>query len=208
MGKKKKKKKKLPMTRWVKLENCQWAFGEEKTLEWLSKFGRLLTSLEEKTYNFGSDDEDDCQDAVGTENLSAKMTIEQDILHFLPVMGRKVWVYYRGIFKLCINCYQLGNIKKNCRNSTVGWIDYVQKSEEEHDFSDKLYGNWIKILGLNQVKIEKEKQRRQHLEDVRNQKEEEKATTQVEEEHVERKEESLPVNLRGKRLPTVFEKQP
>ncbi len=78
------------MTRWVKLENCQWAFGEEKTLEWLSKFGRLLTSLEEKTYNFGSDDEDDCQDAVGTENLSAKMTIEQDILHFLPVMGRKV----------------------------------------------------------------------------------------------------------------------
>jgi hypothetical protein len=48
-----------------------------------------------------------------------------------------------------------------------------------------LYRNWIKILGLNQVKKEKEKQRRQHLEDVRNQKEGEKATTQDEEENVE-----------------------
>jgi hypothetical protein len=52
--------------------------------------------------------------------------------------------------------------------------------KEEHDFSDELYGNWIKILGLNQVRKEKEKQRRQHLEDVRNQREEEKATTEGE----------------------------
>ena len=47
-----------PMTQKVKLENCQWAFGEEKTLEWLSKIGKPLTPLEEETYNFGSDDED------------------------------------------------------------------------------------------------------------------------------------------------------
>jgi hypothetical protein len=66
-----------------------------------------------------------CQ--VGTGNLSAKMTIKQEIPQFLPMMGRKVRVYYRGITKLCINCYQPGHIKKNCKNSTVGWIDYVQK---------------------------------------------------------------------------------
>ena len=35
-----------------------------------------LTPLEEKTYNFGRDDEDNCQDAVETGNLSAKMTIK------------------------------------------------------------------------------------------------------------------------------------
>jgi hypothetical protein len=147
-----------PMTRWVKLENCQWAFGEEKILEWLSKFGKPLTPLEEETYSFGSNDEDDCQDAVGTGNLSAKMTIEQEIPQFLPIMGPKVPVYYRGITKLCINCYQPGHIKKNCKNPTVGWIDYVQKFKEENDFSDDLYGNWIKILDLNQVRKEKEKQ--------------------------------------------------
>jgi NAD(P)H-nitrite reductase large subunit len=99
-------------------------------------------------------------------------------------------------------------LKKNCKNSTVGWIDYVQKFKKEHDFSDKLYGNWIKILGLNQVRKEKEKQRRQHLEDVRNQRERENATTQDEEENVEQEKESLPGNLRGKRLPADSEEQP
>jgi hypothetical protein len=63
----------------TKLENCQLAFGEENILEWLSKFGKPLTSLEEETYNFGSDDEDNCQDAVVTGTLSAKMTVEKEI---------------------------------------------------------------------------------------------------------------------------------
>jgi hypothetical protein len=72
------------MTQWVKLENCQWALGTEKTQEWLSKFGKLLTPLEEETYQFGSNDEDDCQDAFGTGNLSAKMTIEQKFHSFCP----------------------------------------------------------------------------------------------------------------------------
>jgi hypothetical protein len=46
------------MTQWVKLNNCQWAFGEEKILEWLSKFGKPLTPLEGETYKFGNDDKD------------------------------------------------------------------------------------------------------------------------------------------------------
>ena len=46
------------MTQWVKLDNCQWAFGEEKILEWLSKFGKPLTPLEGETYKFGNDDKD------------------------------------------------------------------------------------------------------------------------------------------------------
>jgi hypothetical protein len=188
------------MTQKVKLENCQWAFGEEKTLEWLSKFGKPLTQLEEETYSFGSNEEDECQDAVGTGNLSANMTIEQEIPQFLPMMGLKVLVYYCGITKLCINCYQPGHIKKNCKNSTVGWIDYVKKLKEEHDFSDDLYENWIKILDLNQIKKEKEKQRRQHLEDVRNQREGEKATTEDEEETFVPEEKSSSMEPREKKL--------
>jgi hypothetical protein len=46
------------MTQWVKLDNCQWAFGEEKILEWLSKFGKPLTLLEGETYKYGNDDEE------------------------------------------------------------------------------------------------------------------------------------------------------
>ena len=57
-------KSQFPMTRWLKLENCQWAFGEEKVLAWLSNFSKPFTHLEEETYSFRSDDEDECQDPM------------------------------------------------------------------------------------------------------------------------------------------------
>ncbi len=63
-----------------------------------------------------------------------------------------------------------------------------------------MYGNWIKILGLNQVRKEKEKQRRQHLEDVRNQREAEKATTEDEEENRVPEEKSSTMELREEKL--------
>jgi len=61
--------------------------------------------LEEKTYKFESDDEDNCQNAVENGNLCAKMTFDKDIPCFLPMMGKKVQVYNRRITKICINCY-------------------------------------------------------------------------------------------------------
>ncbi len=65
---------------------------------------------------------------------------------------------YRRITKLCINCYQPGHIKKNCKKiQQLAGLTNVQKFKEEHDFSDELYRNWIKILGLNQVRKKKAK---------------------------------------------------
>ena len=139
----------------------------QKVLAWLSNFGKPLTPLEEETYSFRSDDKDECKDPVGTGNLSTKMTIEKEIPQFLPMMGRKVRVYYRGITKLCINCYQPGHIKKNCQNSTIGLIDYVEKFKDNKNFLDELYGNWIKILKLNKVGKEKTEQRDEHLKAMR-----------------------------------------
>ena len=38
----------FPITRWIKLENCQWAFGEEKVVVWFTKFGKMSTPLQEE----------------------------------------------------------------------------------------------------------------------------------------------------------------
>jgi hypothetical protein len=38
-----------------------------------------------KTYKFGSNDEDNSQKAVGTENSSTKMTLKKGISQFLPM---------------------------------------------------------------------------------------------------------------------------
>jgi hypothetical protein len=52
-----------------------------------------------------------------------------------------------------------------------------------------LNGNWIKILDLNKIRKEKEMQRKQHLEDVKKQRD--KTTTESEEEKRNCKKEKL-----------------
>ena len=61
------------------------------------KFGKLLTPLQEEKKSFGSENDDEGKDTEGTGNLSAKITIDQEIPQFLPMLGQKVVVYFREI---------------------------------------------------------------------------------------------------------------
>jgi hypothetical protein len=153
--------------RWVKLENCAWAFKEEKVNQWLSLYGVMLSPLEEEEQKFDSDDTDDCEDPVGNGNLATRMKLEKKIPQFLPMLGRKIKVYYRGIEKLCINCYKPGHIKKDCKNQTVGWITYVENFMQENDFDNSLYGNWNRIVDNIKQKREMEEQKKKLVEEVK-----------------------------------------
>ena len=145
---------------------AQWAFGEEKVVEWLSRFGKLIPPLQE----VGSEDED------------------RKFFSFLPMLGRKAAVYYQRIKKLCINCYQSSHIKKNCKNKTVEWFDYVQKFKEDNEFPDEMYENWIKILKLNKVQKQKENQREEHLKSLKAETENERTTDKKESKSTKNKE--------------------
>ena len=153
--------------RWVKLENCAWAFKEEKVMEWLSLYGEILSPLEEEEQRFDSDDSDDCKDPVGNGNLATKMRLSKSVPQFLPMLGRKIKVYYRGITKLCINCYEPGHIRKDCPNQTVGWISYVERFMRENKLDDSLYGNWKKVVDNIKHKKEMEEQRKRLVEEVK-----------------------------------------
>ena len=153
--------------RWVKLENCAWAFKEEKVKEWLSLYGEMMSPLEEEEQRFDSDDSDECKDPVGNGNLATKMRLSKSIPQFLPMLGRKIRVYYRGITKLCINCYEPGHIRKDCPNQTVGWISYVERFMRENNLDDSFYGNWRKVVDNIKHKKEMEEQRKRLVEEVR-----------------------------------------
>jgi len=132
--------------RWVKLENCAWVFKEEKVKEWLSLYWEMLSPLEEEEQKFDSDNDDDCKDPVGNGNLTARVRIAKPIPQLLPMSGREIKVYYCGITKLCINCYQPGHIWKECRNPTIGWITYIEKFIQENKLEESFYGNWAKVV--------------------------------------------------------------
>ncbi len=64
----------------------------------------------------------------------------------LPMSGRKIKIYYRGIQKLCTNCFGRHQ-KRNCHSRKVLWIDYVaQFVAENPDIPDEYYGKWVEII--------------------------------------------------------------
>ena len=90
------------------------------------------------------DDEWDCA-PLGTGNLWVTMKLAWKIPQFLPMMGRKIEVYHRGINLTCVNCYQEGHKRKDCPNERVQWLDYVSYFIENNDLRPELYGRWFQL---------------------------------------------------------------
>ena len=96
------------------------AFGEEKILEMLSKLEAMMNN---------------CQDALGTGKLSAKMALNKDIPKFLLKTGWTITNYYK-----------LGHIKKLQKSDSgrdwlrseiqkrvqfFWWVDKNPRSEQD-----------------------------------------------------------------------------
>ena len=139
-----------PLTRWIKLEGVGFDFAQENLEQWLRKFGTLLSEFERDILKFHDDvfesDEDSShpkEKVLVTGKLSIKMEINEPIPQFLPASGQRIKVYYRGIEKLCQNCYSGGHIKSTCTNKRVSWIEYVDIFKVAYpNIEPQLYGRW------------------------------------------------------------------
>ena len=105
----------------------------------------------------GSNDEDNCQDALGTGSLSAKMALNKDIPKFLLKTGWTITYYYK-----------LGHIKKLQKSDSgrdwlrseiqkrvqfFWWVDKNPRSEQDQ----KRKGNAKKTAPDSTVKKQKDK---------------------------------------------------
>ena len=153
--------------RWVTVENCQWAFEEKEMTEWLGKYGTLMNQISEKQHQFA--DSEDNGEPLRTGHLSVKMEILKPIPQFLPIRGRKIRIYYRGIVRMCVNCYEEGHIKANCKNERKTWLEYVDQFVIGSGFDKEMFGNWIRILQLEKNQKERAEHRKNLIEDVRKQ---------------------------------------
>lgn len=143
-----------PWTRWVKLEGVGFDFARENLDVWLKKFGTLESEFERDVLKFHDDvfeSDEDCSEpkakTIATGKLSIKMEIVEPIPQFLPASGRKIKVYYRGIEKLCLNCYSGGHLRSSCTNKTLSWIEYVDLFKATYqNIEPYLYGRWNNTL--------------------------------------------------------------
>ena len=127
-----------PSIRWVKVEWAEYSLQKEQMMEWLERYGEKAGELSEDIHP----DSDSDDSPIGSGTYSVKMRLTRDIPQLIPMFGRRVRIYYRGVLKLCTKCFG-GHSRLHCRNDKVRWIDYVLRFMEENpDIPEKLYGRW------------------------------------------------------------------
>ena len=75
------------------------------------------------------------------------MILEHKIPQLLPMNGRRVKIYHRGIDKLCTKCF--GKHKKSeCKSETkTEWLDYVRHFMNQNDFIPvEFFGRWNDLV--------------------------------------------------------------
>ena len=131
-----------PDVRWVKIEWCDYAFEEHEILAWLEQFGQPIGHVTEEIYP----DSDSDGDPTGNGTFTVKMKLHTPIPQLLPMWGKRIRIYYRGIQKLCSRCF--GNHpRKNCRSAKRRWVDYVLDFMGYHtEIPGELYGRWLGVV--------------------------------------------------------------
>jgi hypothetical protein len=127
----------------VKLEGCDYQVPEEQILTWLSHYGEIKSELEEDLFK----DTNLTGGNNRTGNYSIMMILEHKIPQLLPMNGRRVKIYHKGIEKLCTNCFDKHK-KSECKaEKKKPWIDYVREFMTQHDYIPvELYGRWNDLV--------------------------------------------------------------
>jgi hypothetical protein len=130
--------------RYVKVEGCEYRVEKEQIIAWLSNFGEIKSELTEDVYEESDDSENDMP--LGNGIYSVRMKIARDMPQFMPMHGKRVRLYYRGIVKRCTNCFQQHQ-RKFCKNEKVLWSDYVARFAELFpELPHDMYGKWKTMI--------------------------------------------------------------
>jgi hypothetical protein len=127
----------------VKIEGCDYQIPEEQIITWLSHYGEIKSGLEEDLFK----DTNETGGNNRTGNYSVMMILEHKIPQLLPMNGRRVKIYHKGIDKLCTNCFEKHR-KSDCKApSKIQWIEYVRQFIQKNDFIPiELFGRWNDLV--------------------------------------------------------------
>ena len=135
---------------WLKIEGADYLMKEDHIKEWLSEYGFLVSGITEDMENIGgqSSEEEEGQNEgeFSTGIYSAKIKLNKEIPQLIPMYGKKIKIYHKGIKKQCVNCYETGHFKKDCKNERKEWLNYVDGFMLSASLPDELYGNWSKLV--------------------------------------------------------------
>jgi hypothetical protein len=136
---------------WVKIEGAEYQIPPAMIKKWLLQYGDLMTDLSEELEELevSSDEEKELYKGLEmpTGVYSVQMLIKKPIPQFLPMDGKRIKVYHRGIKKMCQNCFSRGHYRTNCLQERVDWMAYVDYFILESGFEEEMSGKWIQRVG-------------------------------------------------------------
>jgi hypothetical protein len=126
----------------VKIEGCEYQVSEIQIKAWLSHYGELLSPIVEDCF-----EDSDIEEGVNAMGIySVKMRLKMEIPQVLPMCGKRVKIYYKGIDKLCTKCFGK-HPRRVCKQEKVPWIEYVEEFVAKNaDIPPMAYGRWTEIL--------------------------------------------------------------
>ena len=74
------------------------------------------------------------------------MKLSKEIPQVIPMHGKKIRLYYRGIIKRCSNCFG-AHQRKNCKSEKVPWVAYVEQFTNAYpEIPREFYGRWASMV--------------------------------------------------------------
>ena len=135
----------------MRIEGAEYRVDEEVTRKWLLKYGELINNFAEEKMSYepdSSDEEDEeaYKVPVHTGKYVVQMRIDRPIPQILPIDGRRIRIYYKGIRKQCNNCFEFGHLKRDCKERRKEWAEYVSSMMESTGFESDLFGKWAVVV--------------------------------------------------------------
>jgi hypothetical protein len=128
---------------WIKVEGAEYELPKEEIVAWLEKFGNPVSELnKDKERDTSNSDDNKYFNGI----YSIKMDLHTKPPQLLPISGKKIKIYYKGIEKRCVKCLETGHFKKNCTSARKDWMEYVSDLMFETGFGLIMLGDAKKYL--------------------------------------------------------------
>jgi len=136
---------------YLKIEGADLQVEPKTIKKWLMQYGTLMSDLVQEAEELGTSSEEEDLDldpglTWSTGTYSIKMLLQRPIHQFLPIDGKKIKVYHKGIKKMCSNCYQAGHLRMACQSNRVDWMSYVDNFVLNSGLDETYFGKWMEKL--------------------------------------------------------------
>ncbi len=103
----------------VKIEGCGYQLSEKELTTWLKLYGRIVGPIKEELIKY-----EEGKNSFGNGKYMVEMKLERKMPDLIPMFGKKIWIHYRGIKKVCKSC--LAYQKEPCKSMKKDWAHFVE----------------------------------------------------------------------------------